>query len=566
MLRGMISRTLLDRPWHAHYPPGVPTEIDPARYASLIAMFDETCATYPDRPAFGNFGVFMSYARLQARTRSFAAYLQQTLHVAPGERIALMLPNVLQYPVAMLGALRAGAVVVNVNPLYTPRELRHQLNDAGARVIVVFDAMLHTLASVIDETPVDTVVLARIGDLFPPVKRTLYNFVSARRRGHSLPSLPGRVSFREVMSHGRTLEHRPVDIQAGDIAFLQYTGGTTGVSKGAMLTHRSMIANALQTNAWMNNAARAGEEIAITALPLYHVLALSLNCFSLMILGGVNYLITNPRNVDQFVREMARVPFTGFFGVNTLYASLLNAPEFRALDFSTLRMSGGGGSAVQRPIAERWHELTGAQIIEGYGLTESSGALTVNPVNRADFSGTIGVPLPSTECTIRDAAGALLPPGTPGEIWARGPQLMQGYWQRPLDTADVLTADGWLKTGDIGVMHDNGYFEIVDRKKDMILVSGFNVFSNEIEEVLAMHPAVLESAAIGVPDAKSGEAVQAFVVVSDRTVTAGDLVAHCRGHLTGYKLPRQIVFADALPKSNVGKILRRELREGSRTA
>jgi long-chain acyl-CoA synthetase len=557
----MTPRTFLERPWHAQYPPGVPADIDPARYTSLIAMFDETCATYPDRPAFGNFGVFLDYARLQARTRSFAAWLQHTLHVAPGDRVALMLPNVLQYPVAMLGALRAGAVVVNVNPLYTPRELKHQLNDAGARVIVVFDAMLHTLASVLHETPVETVVLARIGDLFPRVKRSLYNFVSARRRGHRLAAVPGLVSFRDGLSRGRTLETKAVDIQAGDIAFLQYTGGTTGVSKGAMLSHRNMIANALQTNAWMNIAARAGEEIAITALPLYHVLALSLNCFSLMALGGMNYLITNPRDVDQFVREMARVPFTGFFGVNTLYASLLNAPEFRALDFSTLRLAGGGGSAVQRPIAERWHEITGTQIIEGYGLTESSGALIVNPVTAAAFSGTIGVPLPSTECEIRDESGQPVPPGTPGEIWARGPQLMQGYWQRPADTAEVLTADGWLKTGDIGVMHANGTFEIVDRKKDMILVSGFNVFPNEIEEVLAMHPAVLESAVVGVPDEKSGEAVKAFVVVNDRRVTAEELIAHCREHLTGYKLPRQIVFADGLPKSNVGKILRRELRD-----
>jgi len=551
----------LDRPWFAHYPPGVPTTIDPARFESLVAMFDDTCARYPTRPAFGNFGVFLDYQRLQARTHAFAAYLQRELEVAAGDRVALMLPNVLQYPVAMLGALRAGAVVVNTNPLYTPRELKHQLNDSGARVIVVFDAMLATLAGIIDETPIETVIVAHLGDLFPRIKRSLFNFVSARRRGHRLPAVRGSVKFSDVMAQGRRLEHTPAPLKAGDIAFLQYTGGTTGVSKGAMLTHRSMIANALQTNVWMNVAARAGEEIAITALPLYHVLALSLNCFSLMMLGGCSYLISNPRDVDQFIREMARVPFTGFFGVNTLFTSLLNAPAFGALDFSKLRLSGGGGSAVQRPIAERWQEITGTLIVEGYGLTESSGALTANPLHRADFSGTIGVPLPSTECEIRDDAGQPVPPGTPGEIWARGPQLMQGYWQRPDDTAEVMTPDGWLKTGDIGVMREDGYFEVVDRKKDMILVSGFNVFPNEVEEVLAMHPAVIESAVIGVPDDRSGEAVKAIVVVNDASVAPATLIAHCREHLTAYKVPRQIVFASELPKSNVGKILRRALRE-----
>lgn len=549
------------QPWHARYPDGVPRGIDPTPYPTLVAMFDATVARFPTRPAFGNFGHLLSFRELQRHTLDFAAWLQHALRVVPGDRIALMMPNVLSYPVAMLGALRAGATVVNVNPLYTPRELKHQLVDAGARVIVVFDAMLPTLAAVLGDTAIEQVVVARVGDLFPFVKRSVYEFVAAHRRAATLPRLPGALPLRQALARGRGLHLAPVEQGPADLAFLQYTGGTTGLSKGAMLSHRCMLANAVQNNAWMNAQARPGAEIAITALPLYHVFALSLNCFSAMMNGGMNYLITNPRDIDGLVRELARVPFTAFVGVNTLFAALLDAPGFRALDFSTLRFTAGGGSAVLRPVAERWHELTGKPIIEGYGLTEASGVLTANPLDIVQHTGTIGYPLPSTECEIRDDDGRVVPAGTPGELWARGPQVMQGYWQRPADSAATLTREGWLKTGDIGIMHASGEFELVDRKKDMIIVSGFNVFPTEIEEVLATHPAVVECAVIGVPDERTGEAVRAFVVANDPTLTAATLIDHCRAALTAYKVPRSVVFAASLPKSNIGKILRRELRE-----
>ncbi len=548
-------------PWLARYPAGVPATIDLPPYASLVELFDAAVSRFGDRPAYGNYGRLLSFAELQGYTRDFAAWLRHAAGIAPGDRVALMMPNILSFPVALFGTLRAGATVVNVNPLYTPRELKHQLVDSGARAIVVYDAMQATLAEVLEDTPIERVIVARLGDLFPALKRVVYDFVAARRQPQPRLALPRAIGMREVLAQGHAMSWAPLALNTAQLAFLQYTGGTTGVSKGAMLTHRSMLANATQNNAWMDHYARAGEEVSITALPLYHVFALSLNCLSALLNGGMNYLITDPRDIDGFVRELRRVPFTVFTGVNTLFNALLNAPRFRALDFTRLHMTAGGGSAVLSTVAERWQALTGTPIIEGYGLTEASGVLTANPIDITRFSGTIGLPLPSTECEIRDDDGKALPPGTPGELWARGPQIMQGYWQRPAETAATLTEDGWLKTGDIGAMHENGEFEIVDRKKDMIIVSGFNVYPTEIEDVLASHPAVVECAVVGVPDERTGEAVKAFVIVNDPSIDEAALIAHCRAQLTAYKVPRSIVFTTSLPKSAIGKILRRELRD-----
>lgn len=558
MMPSMSGTPSSSRPWLARYPQGVPPTIAASPYVSLVALFDDAARRYGERPAYGNFGRLLSFAELQGYTQDFAAWLQHEARIAVGDRVALMMPNILSYPVALFGSLRAGATVVNVNPLYTPRELKHQLVDAGARAIVIYEAMLPTLAEVIDETSIERVIVARLGDLFPAPKRIAYDFLAMR--GRQRLRLPRSAGLREVLARGRGGACTPIALTPDHLAFLQYTGGTTGVSKGAMLTHRSMLANAAQNNAW-NHLARPGEEIAITALPLYHVFALSLNGLSALLNGGMNYLITNPRDIDGFVRELARVPFTAFAGVNTLFNALLNHAGFRALDFSRLRMTAGGGAAVLGAVAERWQDLTGKPIIEGYGLTEAGGVLTANLLDIERFTGTIGLPLPSTECEIRDDDGRVLPPGTPGELWARGPQLMDGYWQRPADTAATLTSDGWLKTGDIAVMRENGEFEIVDRKKDLIIVSGFNVYPTEVENVLASHPAVVECAVVGVPNARTGEAVKAFVVLNDASVDEHALIAHCRAQLTAYKVPHSIVFVPQLPKSNIGKILRRELRE-----
>lgn len=549
------------RPWLARYPEGVPPTLDIAPYASLVELFDTAVSRFGTRPAFGSYGQFIDFASLQQHTRDFAAWLQGEATIAPGDRVALMMPNILSYPVALFGALRAGATVVNVNPLYTPRELKHQLVDSGARTIVIFDAMLPTLAEVIADTPIERTVVARLGDLFPLAKRAVYNFVAARRQPRAPVSLPDAIGMRDALARGRGATLRPVALSQRSLAFLQYTGGTTGLSKGAMLTHGSMLANATQIGAWMNRHARPGAEIAITALPLYHVFALSLNCLSALLNGGMNYLIANPRDIDGLVREMSRVPFTAFAGVNTMFSALLQSPAFRALDFSRLRMTAGGGAAVLGAVADDWHAVTGKPILEGYGLTEASGVLTANLLDIPRFSGTIGLPLPSTECDVRDDDGRPLPPGTAGELWARGPQIMRGYWQRPAETAAALTQDGWLKTGDIAVMQPHGEFAIVDRKKDMIIVSGFNVYPTEIEDVIARHPTVAECAVIGVPDARTGEAVKAFVVARDTAGDAAAILAHCRTQLTPYKVPRSVVFVRELPKSNIGKILRRELRE-----
>jgi len=550
------------KPWLDSYPPGVPSEVDLSRYRSIVDIFEDSCNRYRDRVAYANMGTLMTYGELDHSTRKFAAWLQRQ-GLNPGDRIALMMPNILQYPVAVFGALRAGLIVVNTNPMYTARELQHQLVDSGARAIIVVENFASVLQQVREEVPLEIVITTAIGDLLDFPRNLLVNFVLKYVR-KSIPAwhLPGSLPFRQVLDQGAKMPLRPVTIGIEDIAFLQYTGGTTGVAKGAMLTHRNLVANMLQSKAWLASMGIGeGIEVIITALPLYHIFALTANCLVFTALGGFNVLITNPRDLPAFVAEMAKYPFTMITGVNTLFNALLNTPGFDQLDFSTLKGALGGGMAVQRAVAERWKQVTGTTLVEAYGLTETSPAACMNPLDLAEYNGSIGLPLPSTECGIMDEAGNLLGAGESGELVVRGPQVMKGYWQRPEETEKVITADGWLRTGDIAIMDSAGYFRIVDRKKDMILVSGFNVFPNEIEDVMALHPKVREVAAIGVPDEKSGEAVKIFVVAGDPSLTEAELREFAAEQLTGYKRPRYIEFRDELPKSNVGKILRRELRE-----
>jgi len=551
----------VNKPWLESYPDGVPAEIDLSAYRSIVDIFEDSCRRYSDRAAFQNFGTRMTYRELDHRTRYFAAWLQRQ-GLSAGDRIALMMPNILQYPVALFGALRAGLIVVNTNPMYTARELKHQLVDSGARAIVVVENFAHVLEEVLEDVPLDTVVTTGIGDLLDFPKNLLVNFVLRFIR-KAIPAwhLPGSASFREVLDRGAKLPLQPVAVGFEDIAFLQYTGGTTGVAKGAMLTHRNLVANMLQAKAWLAPMGIGKDvEVIITALPLYHIFALTANCMVFMALGGANVLITNPRDMPAFVAELAKVPFTMITGVNTLFNALLNTPEFEKLDFTTLKGALGGGMAVQRAVADRWAQVTGTTLVEAYGLTETSPAVCMNPIDLEEYNGCIGLPISSTECGIMDDSGNLLPSGESGELVVRGPQVMKGYWQRPEETGKVLMPDGWLRTGDVAVMEKGGYFRIVDRKKDMILVSGFNVFPNEIEDVIASHPGVREVAAIGVPDEKSGEAVKIFVVARDDSLTEDELREFAAEQLTGYKRPRYIEFRDELPKSNVGKILRRELR------
>jgi long-chain acyl-CoA synthetase len=555
----------MEKIWLAQYPQGIPAEVDVDRYASINEIVAESCRRFATLPAYGNMGVSMTYGELDARTRDFAAYLQQTVGLRKGDRVAIMLPNVLQYPVALYGALRAGLTVVNVNPLYTPRELEHQLRDAGASAIVVLENFGSVLQEVLPRTPVKTVITTQIGDLFPAVKALVTNLV-VKHVKKMVPawSIPGAVEFKLALRAGHAQRLEPVAVGSGDVAFLQYTGGTTGVAKGAMLTHRNIVANIEQISAWTAGNLLEGVETALIPLPLYHIYALTCNLFDLKI-GAHIVLITNPRDLPGFIAELKRTRITTIIGVNTLYAALLEAPGFKDIDLTTLKFVFAGGMATQRAVAERWKQATGMPIIEGLGLTETSPVVTANPVDIKDWTGTIGVPLPSTEATILDDAGHELSPGGVGEICIRGPQVMKGYWQRPDETAKVFTADGWFRTGDMGFVDERGYFKITDRKKDMIIVSGFNVYPNEVE--VAMHPGVLEVGAVGVPDAKSGEAVKVVVVRKDPTLTAEALLAHCRAHLTGYKVPRVIEFrGEPLPKTNVGKILRRLLREPAQEA
>jgi len=552
----------MDKPWLASYPRGVPEEVDLTTYSSLADIFDRSCERFASLPAFSNFGVTLSYAELEAKSRAFAGYLQEELGLAKGERIAIMMPNLLQYPVALFGALRAGLTVINTNPLYTPRELEHQLTDSGASAIVIVENFAHVLSECIERTPVRHVVLTRMGDLLGFPKSMLVNFV-VKHVKKLVPAhgLTGTTDLNDALLRGKALGFTPVELGRDDLAFLQYTGGTTGVAKGAMLSHGNMVANVQQASAWLDPFIREGEEVVVTALPLYHIFALTANCMAFMRFGGHNVLITNPRDMPGFVKEIRSLGFTVITGVNTLFNGLLNAPGFPEVDFSRLKIALGGGMAVQRSVAERWKAATGRALLEAYGLTETSPAVCINPLDATEYNGCIGLPIPSTEVCVRDDEGNVLGAGEAGELCVRGPQVMKGYWNRPEETANVLDADGWLRTGDIAEMTPEGYFRIVDRKKDMILVSGFNVYPNEVEDVTAAHPGVLEVGAIGVPDERTGEAVKLVVVKKDPGLTEEELLKFCREHLTNYKRPRHVQFVAELPKTNVGKILRRELRE-----
>jgi long-chain acyl-CoA synthetase len=550
----------MEKIWLKSYPPGVPAEIDPKQYASVRDLFDESVARYGDRPAYHCMGRTISFAELDRLSAQFGAWLQ-SVGCAKGTRVAVMMPNVLQYPVCIFGILRAGCTVVNVNPLYTARELEHQLTDSGAEVIVILENFARTLEEVRSRTPVKHVVVAALGDLLG-LKGLLVNFV-VRKVKKMVPdySLPGALRFNEVLAKGAGGSLQRREIGHEDIAFLQYTGGTTGVSKGAMLLHRNIIANLLQAEAWLKPFLRSEGHVVITALPLYHIFSLTANCLTFMKLGGCNILITNPRDIPGFVKELGKHRFTLITGVNTLFNALLNNPDFAKLDFSTLQSTLGGGMAVQEAVAVRWKEVTGKPLIEAYGLTETSPAATINPMDLPAWNGSIGLPIPSTEVIIRSDAGEALPLGGTGEICIRGPQVMKGYWQRPEETAKAISPDGFFATGDIGVMDETGFVRIVDRKKDMILVSGFNVYPNEVEGEIAKHPGVLEVAAVGVPDDYQGEAVKVFIVKKDPDLTEADVRAHCEKVLTGYKRPKHIAFRAELPKTNVGKILRRALRD-----
>ena len=555
----------MDRIWLKSYPAGVPADIDPKKFRSLIELFDSSIAKYRDRPAFHNMGKGISFDQLDKRSRDFGAWLQAR-GLGKGARVAIMMPNCLQYPIAMFGVLRAGCTVVNVNPLYTPRELEHQLKDSGAEAIVVLENFGHVLQEVRGRTPLKHVVVTSLGEMLG-VKGVIVNLV-VRKVKKMVPAyeLPGAISFKEALHQGSNKSLNTPVLTHDDIAFLQYTGGTTGVSKGAMLLHRNIIAALLQYEAWLTPAIGEQRPIIITALPLYHIFSLTVNCLVMMVVGGENVLITNPRDIPGFVKELAKHKYTIITGVNTLFNALLNHPDFAKLDFSSVRLAVGGGMAVQKAVAERWRQVTGTPLIEGYGLTETAPSATANPMNIGEFSGSIGVPMPSTEVVLRDDNDRDVPHGQPGEICIRGPQVMAGYWQRPDETAKVLGKDGFLHTGDIGIMDEKGFIRIVDRKKDMILVSGFNVYPNEIEQVLAMHPGVLECAAIGVPDEHSGEVPKVFVVKKDPQLTEHDVLEHCKKELTGYKRPKYVEFRAELPKTNVGKILRRALREEKKAA
>lgn len=554
----------MERIWLKQYPPGVPADIEPTQYASLVDLLEESFTKFADRKAFICMDKSISYRDLDQMSVALAAYLQGR-GLQRGARVAIMMPNVLQYPVATAAVLRAGFAVVNVNPLYTPRELEHQLKDSGAEAIIVLENFAHTVEQVIAKTSVKHVIVASMGDLLG-FKGVIVNLV-VRRVKKMVPawSLPGAVSFNDALSAGRGLTFNKPKLSPGDVAFLQYTGGTTGVSKGATLLHRNIVANVLQNDAWLQPALAQPPQIdqllIVCALPLYHIFALTA-CYLLAVrAGGCNLLIPNPRDIAGFVKELAKYQVNSFPAVNTLYNGLMHHPDFKKLDFSKLKISNGGGMAVQRPVAEQWKAVTGCFIAEGYGLSETSPTLTCNPATTNDFSGSIGIPVPSTYISIRDDDGNEVPLGQPGEICAKGPQVMSGYWNRPEETAKVMTADGYFRTGDIGVMDERGYTKIVDRKKDMILVSGFNVYPNEVEEVIASHPGVLECAVIGIPDSKSGEAVKAFVVKKDQNLTAEAVIKFCQEQLTGYKVPKHIEFRTDLPKTNVGKILRRQLRD-----
>jgi len=553
---------VMERFWLDQYPPGVDADVDINAYDSIPEILESTCRRFGELPAYSNMGESINYRELDALSRDFGAYLQCVAGMRKGDRIALMLPNLLQYPVALFGALRAGLVVVNVNPQYTPRELEYQLKDSGASVIVILENFAHTLEQVMDRVPIRRVITTQVGDLFSPAKRLITNLV-VKRVKKMVPAwrLANSVPFGTAMKLGRDQLLQPIPLGHEDIAFLQYTGGTTGVAKGSILTHGNLVSNTQQLAAWISRDLVDGAECAILPLPLYHVYALIANLVFMKI-GAHVVLITNPRDLPDFLKTLGHHHPTVMIGVNTLYNALLNAPGFDAVDLGKLKLVCAGGMAVQRSVAERWKKATGTPLVEGYGLTETSPVVTSNLLSIKDWTGTVGLPLPSTEVSVMDDEGAHLARGERGEIAVRGPQVMKGYWNRPDETAKVFTQDGWLRTGDIGYLDENGYCRITDRKKDIIVVSGFKVFPNEIEDVVAMHPGVLEVAAIGVPDASSGEAVKIVVVRKDPGLTEAGLIAHCRESLTGYKVPKLVEFrTEPLPKSNIGKILRRMLRD-----
>ncbi|MDC1286454.1 AMP-binding protein [Gammaproteobacteria bacterium] len=551
----------MEKVWLKSYPPGIPQQVDLTAYASVTDVFEQAIRQFGKSPCFTNMGTTLTYDEMDRYTDQLASYLQNLPGMIQGDRIAVMMPNVLQNPIAIFAVLRAGFTVVNTNPLYTPRELKHQLNDSGSKAIIVMENFCHTLDEVIADSPIQHVITTQLGDLLNFPKSLIVNLV-VKYVKKMVPgfSLPQRVTFKQALRLGSGKPHQSVSVTHDDIAFLQYTGGTTGVAKGAMLTHGNMTANMQQASAWINDVVKQDEEVIITALPLYHIFSLTANCLTFMKLGALNYLITNPRDMAGFVKELQGLHFTAITGVNTLFNGLMNTPGFEQIDFSHLKLSLGGGMAVQQPVAERWQKLTGTPLLEAYGLTETSPAVCINPLTLDKFNGSIGLPVPSTEVSVQDDDGRLLAQGEVGELCVRGPQVMKGYWQKPEETAMVLSTDGWLKTGDVAQMDELGFFRIVDRLKDMILVSGFNVYPNEIESVIAGHAGVLEVGVVGEADAESGEVVKAVIVRKDPALDEAAIIAHCREHLTGYKIPRIVEFRDELPKTNVGKILRRELR------
>ncbi len=555
----------MEKIWLKSYPPGMPAEISYDEFKSIGELFEKSCRKFADRPAFHCMGKTISFGELDGMSRAFGAWLQSKGY-GKGVRVAIMMPNCLQYPVALYGTLRAGGIVVNVNPLYTPRELEHQLKDSGAEVIVILENFATTLEQVLPKTSVKHVILASLGDMLG-VKGLLVNFV-VRKVKKMVPAfnLPGALRFNEMLAEAAGKALKPVEVGHEDIAFLQYTGGTTGVSKGAMLLHRNILANIEQAASWLVQGIGGDRAMIITALPLYHIFSLTVNCLNMMKIGGLNILITNPRDIPAFVKELGKHPYNMITGVNTLFNAFLNNEEFKKLDFSHVKVCVGGGMAVQKAVADRWKQVTGKTLLEGYGLTETSPCATMNPLNLDAYNGSIGLPMPSTEVVLRDDDKKDVALGQPGEICIKGPQVMKGYWQRPEETAQAIGPDGFLYTGDIGVMDDKGFVRVVDRKKDMILVSGFNVYPNEIEQVVAMMPGVLEVAAIGVPDEKSGEVPKVFIVKKDPSLTEAQVLAHCKEQLTGYKQPKHVEFRADLPKTNIGKILRRALRDEKKAA
>ena len=553
----------MEKVWLKSYPEGVPEFAELGKYNSLAHMFDECAERYSHLPAFANMGTSISFSELNIESYNFAAYMQAELGLEKGDRVAIMLPNILQFPVALYGVLRSGCVAVDVNPLYTSRELGHYLKDSGAKVIVILENFADVLAEIIHETDVEHVILAKVGDMLGFPKSALVNFV-LKYVQKKIPkySLNKIIPFKQVLALGQQRQLVKPELTRDDLAFLQFTGGTTGLAKGAMLSHGNLLANVAQAGTFFEPILEEGKEIVITALPLYHIFSLTANCFLFTKIGGLNYLITNPRDMKGFVKELSKVNFTVITGVNTLFNGLLNTDGFSDIDFSHLKVTLGGGMAVQESVATEWHETTGCVLAEAYGLTEASPAVTMNPYNLKKYNGTIGLPIPNTEISIQDDEGNHLDIEEAGELCVRGPQVMQGYWNRPEETKNTITEDGWLKTGDIAMVSEEGFVRIVDRKKDMILVSGFNVYPNEIENEVQSHPGVLEVAAVGVEDEESGEVVKLFIVKKDPALTEEDVLNYCKDRLTRYKWPKHIEFRDELPKTNVGKILRRALRDG----